>query len=290
MKKLLTLLPLVALNACGVTRSMRGDYVPTERYAHNPQEVRVGRNRQNEVSIGDTDGLVIRRPWRMVGIYYQGVNTAFGAARALGCDAYWRSTQIQGGYGYTVTTWFEGTVHGVPFQRGAQGCIQYLDPEAQRVRREEPQHVWTVFHRAPVSAGFASTLEFNIDPSAPGNRVLSLGLSLEKYFRAIPFGFAIRLNWASTINQDWFIPGLVFLVPVVTFGRFQVTALGGADYALAFSDGQVLQSLRVGGGGSFDVVPSRFFRFGVGAEYWGSLGHAEAPDGFRAVVRLGLAY
>lgn len=290
MKKLLALLPLVALNACGVTRSMRGDYVPTERYAHNPQEVRVGRDAQNEVSIGDTDGIVIHRPWRMVGIYYQGVNTAFGAARALGCDAYWRSTQIHGGFGYTVTTWFEGTVHGVPFQRGAQGCIQYLDPEAQRVRREESQHVWTVFHRAPLSAGFATTVEFNIDPAAQSNNILSLGLSFEKYFRALPFGFAIRANWAKSNNLDWFMPGLVFLFPVVTFGRFQVTALGGADYALSFHNSEVSQSLRVGGGGSFDVVPSRFFRFGVGAEYWASLGDARAPDGFRAVVRLGLAY
>lgn len=290
MKNQLALLLLLALTGCGVTRSMRADYIPTERYAHSPQEVRVGRDARNEVRLGDTEGRVIERPWRMVGIYFPNANTAFGAARALGCDAYWRSTQAHGGYGSTVTTWFEGSVHGVPFQRGAQGCVQFLDPEAQRVRREESRHVWTVFHRAPLSAGFATTLEFVIDPAAQSNTRLGLGLSLEKYFRALPLGFAIRFSWARSNDLGWLMPGVVLLFPVVTFARFQVTALGGADYALASHNSQLAQSLRVGGGGSFDVVPSRFFRFGVGAEYWAALGDDRAPGGLRAVVRLGLAY
>lgn len=290
MKNMLALLPLLSLTGCGVTRSMRADYVPTERYAHSPQEVRVRRDARHEVTLADTEGRAIDRPWRMVGIYFQNGNTAFGAARALGCDAFWRSTQLHQGYGSSVTTWFEGTVHGVPFQRGAQGCVQFLDPEAQRVRREESRHVWTVFHRPPLSAGFATTLEFVINSAAESNTRLGLGLSLEKYFRALPLGFAIRTTWARSNDLNWLMPGVVLLFPVLTFGRSQVTALGGADYALASHNQQLSQSLRVGGGASFDVVPSRFFRFGVGAEYWAALGDDRAPSGLRAIVRLGLAY
>jgi hypothetical protein len=298
---------LAALSGCGVVGvHLRADYNRQMRYSYTPQQVRIGRTQSGEFALADAQGQQVRRPWRMVGTFKSPFAPLTGAGRALGCDAVWQATQVstQSGVLYNTlrVTWFEGTIHGVPFSQGDQGCIEYVDARAEQQRRRESHWVWTAYQRPALDSGVSINFNVPLDFGANSYGQAFTGIygSVEKYFRNFPFGFGVRYGTQVLYQHSRYnptdstralqLPGVLLFVPVITLWRLQLTAVGGFEFAFSFPNNQFAWAPRFGGGGYLDFVTGRYWMIGIGAEYWASLNEAAAPSSFIPSFRFGFPF
>ncbi len=297
----------VCSSGCGVLAvNLRADFHRQMRYSYTPQVVRVGHTQSGEVAISDDHGQFVRRPWRMAGTFRTIFAPLTGAGRVIGCDAVWQATQVsvQGGYGYTTTRvrWFDGSIHGVQFGQGDQGCIEYVDQEAERQRRSESHWVWTAYQRPTLDSGVAINFNIPVDFAPRFTSQVFTGAygSIEKYFRNFPFGFAVRYG-SQLLFHDTprnmthsdraiHLPGVLALVPVIALWKLQLTAVGGFEFAFSYANSAFTWAPRLGGGAYLDFVATRYWMMGVGAEYWVSLNEGAAPSSFIPSFRFGLPF
>jgi hypothetical protein len=294
------------LSGCGVLGvHLRADFNRQMRYGYTPTQVRVGRTQSGDFALADQQGQLIRRPWRLAGTFKSPFAPLTGAGRALGCDAVWQATQVSMQSGVVYNTmrvqWFEGTIHGVPFAQGDQGCIQFVDAQAEQQRRTEPHWAWTAYQRPPLDSGVSINFNVPLDFAANsyGQAFTGIYASVEKYFRNFPFGFGVRygtqvLYQHSTYNptdatRAVQLPGVLLFVPIA-FWRLQLTAVGGFEFAFSFPNNQFAWAPRFGGGGYLDFVTGRYWMMGIGAEYWVSLNQAAAPSSFIPSFRFGFPF
>lgn len=260
--------------ALGFQQAMRADYRPAVRHIVDPQRVIV-QQVNGRPTLVDQNGPV-QRPWRVVGVYTSTpwVPTVEGA-RMLGCDAFYENTVVrthQSMFGTAiVTSYGEGSIDGIGYGEDDQLCLQYIDRASQERRRAETGgYIWTAYQRPPLGAGWALNTAFSWNPTVVGASSVLAIVSLEKYFRVLPLGFAIRIGGGSTpSNETLLTPGFALHIPVVSFWRAQLTAVGAIDYPIAFQNRQMVHGPRFGVGGYFDLVLGRICCvIGAGFEYW----------------------
>ncbi len=261
------------------------DFKPQMRYGASPQRVKVWFDGAGGSYLTDTDDSKINRPWKVVATYKQlpSMFTSFeGAARQLGCDAFWIASDVTSHYTYSA----EGVVQGVPFSHGDQVCIRFDDAAASAARAAEGTWVWTAYQRPAMNAGWSLNGNFHV--AGIGKRADG-DMSLEKWFRAIPLGIGVRgMTLGDGQGRLWASVGGQVMVPAITLWKAQLA--GVVSVHKAFEDKSNLQTLRVGAGALLDVVLARWAMVGVGVEQWTSLDTKQGPDGLLTTFRYGLAF
>jgi len=285
------ILSTLLLSGCGAfsIKSQPG-FEPKMRYASEPLKVKVWKDDKGEHYLTDMEDNAIRRPWKAVGTFKAlgpTMTSWWGAAREVGCDAFWIANEVQSTGNVTITTSFTGTVQGVPLEYGDQLCILFTDDEAEKERETEVNWIFTAYQRPPMNAGwnFGHNIYFDGGYS----------MTLEKYLRRIPLGLGVR---AGTVMQDdvtWFSAGGTVLVPALNLWKLQLAPLAGAVFAFrSGEEGEPESSYAspfIFAGGYADLVLARFVAIGFGTEYWIPLKDMpHAPDGLKILFRYGFAF
>lgn len=286
-----TIATMLLASGCGAFRVRpEGAFEPAPRYGASPLRVRIVVDGKGEAYLTDDEDNRINRPWKIVATYMQlpSMFTSWpGAARQLGCDAYWITADVTQHYTFTTTA----TIRGVEIGPGDQVCIRFDDEQANQDRASEGTWMWTAYQRPPMNAGWSLNGNWHV---AGAGTPKDTDMSLEKWFRGIPLGLGVRaMTQQDAHKRTWASVGGQAMVPVIAVWKMQVAGLfsvhkGFADSAIA-SD-PVKETLRIGYGALVDVVFARWAMIGVGWETWHSLDARSAPDGGQALARYGFAF
>lgn len=287
---LATLLAALTLGGCGAffVKPQPG-FTPQSRYSASPERVQVV-FRGGKSYLTDMDDNQIKRPWKVVGTYRQlpSMFTSFpGAARQVGCDAFWITSDVTSQVSYSA----EGTVQGVEFAAGEQVCIQYDDAEASAARQSESNIVWTAYQRPAMNAGWSLNGNFHVG----GIGEKSEGdMSLEKWLRAIPLGFGIRaMGQHDAHKRGWTSIGGQIMVPAPALWKLQVAGLFSVHKATTdekLAGDPVTSTLRIGYGALADLVVGRWMMIGAGWETWKSTATSNGADGAQWLFRYGFPF
>ncbi len=294
----LALVALALTSGCGAfSVTHKPDFKPESRYGSDAVRVKVKQDKNGKFYLTTMDDDAIRRPWRAVGTF-KALGPYFtsweGAAREMGCDAFWIANEYEQGDGYSITTTTTGTVDEVKISYGDELCIQFTDDKAKKAKNDEIDWVWTAYQRPPMNGGWnlAANMSLNRAPSGAGSWV-GFTLQLEKYLRHIPLGFAGRIGGDAQGDYTWYSAGAMVLVPAITLWRLQLTGAAGATYGVGnnSSDNPQETALTLVAGGYADLVLARWVALGAGLEYYVPMSDvAGAPSGPNYFVRYGFAF
>ncbi|MBA2664148.1 MAG: hypothetical protein H0U74_17790 [Bradymonadaceae bacterium] len=298
-RTLLFALFTLALSGCGAFMvKTQPDFEPNMRYSSDPIKVKVAQDSKGEFYLTDMEDDAIRRPWKVVGTF-KALGPFFtswaGAAREMGCDAFWVANEVTTVGNTTFLRSTEGTVHGVKIDSGDQLCILFTDDEAVAERESEINWVFTAYQRPPLNSGW--NLANNI--SSDGGYTVAL----EKYLRHIPLGLSLRLGSAVGPSLDgftssaltWVTAGGMVMVPALNLWKLQLAPAAGLLYGISSvgpsGEKEAVSALIAIAGGYADLVIARYFALGVGMEYWLAMSDApQTPDGLKFLFRYGFAF
>lgn len=210
-----------------------------------------------------------------------------GAARQVGCDAFWIASDTTNQYSYSSS----GTVDGVSFEAGEQLCIRFQDPEAAAERASEGTWMWTAYQRPGLNAGWSLNGNFHVGGIGSTK---DQDMSLEKWFRSIPLGLGVRgMGQKDKHGRTWASVGGQVMVPALAVWKFQIAGL--VSLHKAFTDKTIAsdpakETLRMGYGVLADLVVARWMMIGAGYEQWSSLDTKNGPDGGQVLFRYGFPF
>lgn len=286
----LFLLLALGLGGCGAFAvKPQPGFAPESRYGASPQRVKV-LVQGGKAILTDMDDNAIQRPWKVVATYRQlpSMFTSFaGAARQVGCDAFWIAADITNQYSYSAS----GSVQGVDFKAGEQLCIRFLDAVADAERASEGSWQWTAYQRPAMNAGWSLNGNFHVGGVG---KPTDQDMSLEKWFRAVPLGLGARvMGQKDKHDRTWASVGGQMMVPAIALWKVQLA--GVVSLHKAFTDEAIAgdsakETLRLGYGVLADMVVARWMMIGAGYEQWRSLDTANGPDGGVVLFRYGFPF